>query len=160
MNVDATLRAHLSKALDWADAHVDFNSAVAGVPPALRGAKPAGAPHSAWELLEHLRLSQEDILDFCRNPEYQEGNWPADYWPASATPPDDGAAWDASVAAFRRDLDALKALASDTALDLFSTIPHGTGQTYLRELLLVIDHNSYHIGQLVALRRQLGSWPA
>jgi uncharacterized damage-inducible protein DinB len=115
-------------------------------------------PHSPWQLLEHLRLTQHDILDFCRNPAYSERAWPKDYWPSSAGPPT-AAAWDESVAAFRREREELKQLAADPALDLFARIPHGTGQTYLRELLLVADHNAYHIGQLVLVRRSLGVWP-
>jgi hypothetical protein len=130
---------------------------VNGVPAAARGRKPQGLPYSPWQLLEHLRLSQRDVLDFCRDPAYVEQKWPDDYWPPTEAPPD-AAAWDRSVAAFRRDRDALKALAADTRLDLFTTIPHGSGQTYLRELVLMIDHNAYHVGELVAVRRALGVW--
>jgi uncharacterized damage-inducible protein DinB len=115
-------------------------------------------PHSPWQLLEPLRLTQHDILDFCRNPAYSERAWPKDYWPSSAAPPT-AAAWDESITAFRREREELKQLAQDPALDLFARIPHGTGQTYLRELLLVADHNAYHIGQLVLVRRSLGIWP-
>lgn len=158
MNSESILRAHISRALDWGDAHVDFDTIVEGMPSALRGAKPDGAPHSAWELLEHLRITQEDILDFCRNPEYWERNWPDEYWPPTMAPPDD-AAWARSTEAFRRDREELKKLTLDPAIELYAAIAHGTGQTYLRELLLVIDHNSYHLGQLVSLRRQLGCWP-
>ena len=158
MDRDAALREHLRKLLDWQDAHVSFDNAVAGVPVALRGAVPKGAVHSPWQLLEHLRICQRDILDFCRNPRYVE---PAmeQYWPASATPPS-ADAWEKSVAAFRRDRANLRRLAADPAVDLFARIPHGSGQTYLRELLLVADHNAYHVGQLVALRRSLGTWSA
>ena len=154
---DDALRAHLRRLLDWQDAHAGFDAAVDGVPPRLRGVRPEGSAHSPWELLEHLRLTQADILDFCRNPAYAERTWPDDYWPRGPAPPTP-AAWDESVAAFRRDRAALQQLAADTSLDLFATIPHGTGQTYLRELLLVADHNAYHLGQLVAVRRQLGAW--
>lgn len=158
MNSDSILRAHLSRALDWTDAHVDFDTAVENMPAALRGTKPEGAPHSAWEVIEHLRIAQEDILDFCRNAEYWERNWPDEYWPPTAAPPNDSA-WERSIEAFRRDMEEIKKLTLDPSVELYDAIPHGTGQTYLRELLLVIDHNSYHVGQLVALRRQLGCWP-
>jgi uncharacterized damage-inducible protein DinB len=157
MNRDAALRAHLRKLLDWEDAHVSFDSAVEGIPPALRGVVPAGLDHSPWQLVEHLRRAQHDILDFCRNPAYKELSFPGDYWPPSAPPPS-AAAWKESIASFHRDLDGLKELAEDKDIDLFERIPHGTGQTYLRELLLVADHNAYHVGQLIAVRRALGAW--
>jgi len=150
------LREQLRKVLDWEDAHVGFDKAVAGVPKALRATIPEGSAHSLWQLLEHLRICQLDILDFCRNPGYVEIPMEA-YWPSSATPPS-ARAWEESVAAFRRDRDELKRLAADRGVDLFARIPHGSGQTYLRELLLVADHNAYHVGQLVALRRRLGTW--
>jgi hypothetical protein len=153
---DAPLREHLKKLLDWKDAHVGFDAAVGGIAPAGRGVVPEGLPHSAWQIVEHLRRAQHDILDFCRNPEYVELSFPADYWPSSAAPPSE-AAWKESLAAFRRDRDELKKLASDTT-DLFARIPHGSGQTYLRELLLVADHNAYHVGQLVMVRQALGDW--
>jgi hypothetical protein len=155
---ESILRAHLSRALDWADAHVDFDTAVSNMPANLRGTKPEHAAHTPWELLEHLRITQEDILDFCRNSEYWERNWPEEYWPPSPEPPDDGA-WERSADAFRRDREDLKRLALDPSVELFAAVPHGTGQTYLREFLLVIDHNSYHLGQLVGVRIQLGCWP-
>jgi uncharacterized damage-inducible protein DinB len=151
------LRRQLADALAWHDAHADFERAVAGLSVDARGRKPRGIPYSPWQLLEHLRLSQRDILEFCRNPKYVEMEWPADYWPKNDAPPD-AAAWDASVAAFQRDRAALQQLATDPNVDLFATIPHGSGQTYLRELVLVIDHNAYHVGELVAVRRALGVW--
>ena len=151
------LRRQLAAILDWRDAHAGFDAAVEGLPAELRGRVPAGLPYSAWQLVEHLRLAQHDILDFCRNPAYRELAWPDDYWPRAPEPPSP-ASWDESLAAYRRDRDALRALALDPAVDLFAAIPHGTGQTYLRELLLVADHNAYHVGQLVALRRLLGAW--
>ena len=156
MEHETALRDHLRKLLDWEDAHVNFEKAVAGIPEALRGKAPKGSAHTPWQLLEHLRICQYDILDFCRNPDYVERSF-ADYWPETPAPPSK-AAWDKSVAAFRRDREEIKKLAADTAVDLFSRIPHGSGQTYLREVLLVADHNAYHVGQLVALRRQLGAW--
>ena len=156
-DISAALREHLRRLLDWEDAHAGFDTAVEGVPPDLRGTRPEGLPYSPWELLEHLRFTQRDILDFCRDPEYGERRWPDDYWPATADPPDPDA-WERSAAAFRADRDALKALAADPAVDLFARIPHGDGQTYLRELLLAADHTAYHVGQLVAVRRLLGDW--
>ncbi len=156
MNEQA-LRALLQKVLDWDDAHVGFDSAVAGIPPRLRGKRPAGAPHSAWELVEHLRLAQFDILDFCVNPRYKEHHWPDDYWPSSRGPGSD-AAWKKSIAQYRRDRRALQRLAADESIDLAATIPHGSGQTYLRELVLVADHTAYHVGQLVLVRQLLGIW--
>ena len=156
MSDDQALRAHLRRLLDWEDAHASFDRAIAGLPARLRGATPAGCAHSAWQLLEHLRICQHDILDFCRNPKYVEMAM-EDYWPPSAQP-SSNKAWAASVAAFRRDLATLKRLAADRRIDLFARIPHGSGQTYLRELLLVADHNAYHVGQVVALRRALGQW--
>jgi len=135
-------------------AHLEFEAAIKGFPAALRGVKPAGAPHTPWQLLEHLRIAQEDILDFCRNPKYAEKKWPDDYWPATDVPPDAGA-WDRSAALFRADLKAIEALVLDEANDLTARLPHGTGQTLLREALLVVDHNSYHLGQLVYARKTL-----
>lgn len=155
---DDLLRTHVLRLLDWEDAHVGFDAAVAGLHPSQRGVRPPGLPFSAWEILEHLRIAQADILDFCVNPAYEERKWPDDYWPASEAPPSDEA-WDRSIAGFRRDREELRRLGADTAVDLFARIPHGTGQTYLRELLLVADHNAYHVGQLVAVRRLLGAWP-
>ena len=153
----AALRAQLRRILAWQDAHVGFEKSVEGLSPKLRGVRVVGFPHSAWELLEHMRITQHDILDFCRNPGYTEMTWPDDYWPKSAEPPAERA-WDDSIAAFRDDRAALEALAADESIDLFATIPHGDGQTYLRELLLVADHNAYHLGQLVMVRQQLGAW--
>jgi uncharacterized damage-inducible protein DinB len=150
------LREHLRKLLDWEDAHAGFDKAVARVPVKVRGTIPKGSAHSLWQLLEHLRICQLDILDFCRNPGYADMPAAA-YWPPSAAPPSERA-WAQSIAAFRRDLEALKRLAANREVDLFARIPHGAGQTYLRELLLVADHNAYHVGQLVALRRRLGAW--
>ena len=156
-NHERDLRAHLGRLLDWEAAHAGFDAAVKGIGPALRGVAPKGHPHSPWQILEHMRLAQLDILDFCRNPAYV---WPSsmeEYWPPSASPPS-AKAWRESTAAFRRDRGELKELAANRALDLFARIPHGTGQTYLRELLLAADHNAYHVGQLIAVRRCLGIW--
>jgi uncharacterized damage-inducible protein DinB len=151
------MRSHLVKALNWGDAHATFDAAVKDFPAALRGKRVDGVPYSAWELLEHLRIAQHDILDFSRNPKYKEKKWPDEYWPGSPEPPDDKA-WDRSVAAFRRDMRAFQKLAADPKLKLEKKIPHGEGQTYLREILLVIDHNAYHVAEIVMLRRLLGAW--
>jgi hypothetical protein len=156
---DDALRDHLVRLLEWRDAHVDFDAAVAGLPPHLHGSRPAGLPYSPWELLEHLRITQRDILDFCRDANYSEPRWPDEYWPGSPAPAS-VEAWEESVAAFRRDREELAKLARDRGVELFARIPHGSGQTYLRELLLVADHNAYHLGELVAVRRLLGAWPA
>lgn len=156
MDRDNSLREHLRKLLDWEDAHVNFDTAVKGIPPAVRGVAPDGLPYSPWQLIEHLRLTQHDILDFCCNPAYVEPS-PEDYWPPSAVPETE-ATWEESIAGFRRDRQALSQLAADTAVNLFERIPHGSGQTYLRELLLVADHNAYHVAQLVVVRRCLAIW--
>lgn len=152
-----SLRKHLAALLSWQDAHVDFDAAVKGLPPRLRGVQPQGLPYSAWQLLEHLRLAQRDILEFCVDPAYRAPKWPDDYWPKSAAPPTPKA-WQQSVAGFRADRRSLEKLLADPTLDLFAKIPHGEGQTYLREFLLVADHSAFHVGQLIILRRLLGAW--
>lgn len=157
VHADGSFRKHVADLLDWKDAHVDFDMAVKGIPPRLRGVRPAGLPYSAWELLEHLRLAQWDILDFCINPDYRAPKWPEDYWPEAPEPPT-GRAWQQSIAAFVADRRKLLRLLRDPALDLHATIPHGQGQTYVREFLLVADHNAFHLGQLVIVRRLLGAW--
>jgi uncharacterized damage-inducible protein DinB len=157
MDHDAPLREHLAKLLDWDDAHASFDAAVAGLEPRLRGAVPAGLPHSAWQLVEHLRRAQRDILEFCTAASYSAQKWPDDYWPPKAAPASE-AEWDEAVEGYRHDLETLRALARDPGIDLLAAVPNGTGQTYLRELLLVADHTSYHVGQLVLVRRALGAW--
>jgi len=149
MDHDSAFRDHVANLILWEDAHGGFDSAVDGVPAASRGVVPDGFPHSA--------LAQADILDFCRNSDYEEGTFPDDYWPKSAAPPYDKA-WDESLASFRKDRSDMVALVQDPKRDLLAQIPHGSGQTYLREALLVADHNAYHVGQLIALRRMLGVW--
>jgi hypothetical protein len=151
-----SLRRHVENLLDMKGAHLSFKEAVADFPAALRGKKPAGAPHSAWELLEHMRLAQEDILDFSRNPQYRAKKFPDDYWPPTPEPPDD-AAWDRSVQQFQSDLKELQELMADTKFDLLAKLAHGKGQTLLREALITADHNSYHLGQLMFLRKMLES---
>lgn len=155
----ASVRDHVARVLDWEDAHASFRSAVASLPERLRGKQPSGLPYSPWQLVEHLRITQHDILDFCRNPAYQELSWPDDYWPRSPAP-DGPSAWAESIQAFEQDRATLQQLSRDPAIDLESPIPHGQGQTYLRELLLAADHAAYHIGELIVVRRLLGSWPA
>jgi len=156
---DKALREHLLYLLRGGGAHLNFEAAVANLPSKLRGAKPPRAAHSPWQILEHMRLAQWDILDFCRNPDYTEREFPGDYWPKTQVPPDP-AAWEKSVKAFRADLRAMEKLVADPKTDLFARIRWGDGQTILREALLVADHNAYHLGQLVTVRRLLGAWPA
>ena len=156
MDQNDQLRQQLVKILDWEDAHAGLNTALKDIPPEIRGVQPDGLPYSLWQLLEHIRICQRDILDFSRDPNYREMKF-EEYWPATVAPPTEQA-WDDSIASFRADLESLKQLALDKDIDLFAKIPHGTGQTYLRELLLVVDHNAYHLGQLVAVRRLLGNW--
>jgi hypothetical protein len=158
MSHDRALRDHLLDLLRGGGAHLHFDAAVADLPPHLRGAKPAGLPHTPWRLLEHMRICQWDILEFSRNPKYVELKFPDDYWPKGDAPPND-AAWDRSVESFHANLKAMQDLVADPATDLFAPIPHGDGQTLLREALLLADHNSYHLGQLVTVRRLLGAWP-
>jgi len=152
---EKSLRDHLSQVLDWDHAHLKFDDAVKDFPPALRGVRPAGGPHSAWELLEHLRITLWDILEFTRDPKHVSPKFPDGYWPASEAPPAESA-WDESVAAFRADLRAMTDLVADESIDLYARIPHGDGQTVLREIVLTADHNAYHLGQLVMVRRILG----
>jgi hypothetical protein len=154
---DKALREHLLYLLRGGGAHLDFDAAVADLPAELRGAKPPGVPHTPWRLLEHLRIAQWDILEFCRNPKHVSPHFPDGYWPRRDAPPDEGA-WDRSAAAFRADLKAVQDLVADPTTDLFAPIPHGEGQTILREALLVADHLAYHLGQLVVVRRALGAW--
>jgi uncharacterized damage-inducible protein DinB len=150
----------VASSLGWEQAHAGLESAVENLPPKLRGQRPKGEPHSAWELLEHIRITQRDLLDFCRNPNYVEKlEWPGDYWPPSPAPENEED-WDKSVEDYRRDRDALAEFTTDSDIDLTSKIPRGTGQTYLRTILLAVDHTSYHVGQLVLVRRLLDAWPA
>ena len=155
---DKALRAQLADFLDWKNAHVGFDDAVKGVPAKLRGAVPKGFAHSVWQIVEHVRIAQSDILDFCINPRYQHTmKWPDDYWPKRPAPKS-ATAWSKSLSGIRRDRKAMQRLAADERIDLFARIPHGTGQTYLREVLLVADHTAYHVAQIVDVRRALGNW--
>ena len=158
MNESTALRDQLARLLDWEDAHVDFDNALDGVPPDKRGARAGGFEHSPWQLLEHIRTAQEDILDFCVNSAYQHTmKWPEDYWPTDPAPPSEEA-WTDSIASCVRSREALKRLAREID-DLTSRVPTGEGpQTYLRAILLAADHAAYHVGQIVAVRRALGVW--
>ena len=157
MSQDEGLRRQVSGPLDWQDAHAGFEKILEGIPTKLRGVAPDRLPYTPWQLLEHLRLTQRDILEFCRNPRYTEPHWPDDYWPPTAAPPTEKA-WQESIKGFLADREAMKQLAQDATVDLLSPIPHGSGQTILREVLLLADHNAYHLGELVVLRRCLGIW--
>jgi len=156
-NESSALRDQLVALLGSSQAHADFEAAVRDLPAELRGKTVRGAEHTAWQLLEHMRIAQWDILEFSRNPKHVSPAWPDGYWPETGAPPDD-AAWDKSIRRFKADRRAIQKLVADPASDLFTPFAHGDGQTLLREALLVADHNAYHIGQLVLLRRLLGAW--
>lgn len=158
MSDDKTLREQLAKIIDWNEAHADFHAAVDDFPAKLRGRVPDGLPHSAWQLLEHIRLALWDILEFSRDARHKSPKWPEGYWPKTKAPAS-AEAWDKSVKAIDQHLDAMRKLVSDPSRDLFAPLPHGTGQTLLRQALLAADHNAYHLGQLVLVRRALGAWP-
>jgi len=151
------LRKNVLELLKGKSAHVDFDAAVSKFPMKRVGEKAEGLPYSAWQLLEHMRIAQWDILEFSRNPKHVSPPWPEGYWPRSESP-SKKESWDKSVRGFRADLKAMMKLVADPASDLLAPIPHGEGQTLLREALLVADHNSYHLGELVMLRRLLGAW--
>jgi hypothetical protein len=154
---DKPLRTQVLSLLRGGGAHLDFDKVIADWPAELRGIKPAELPFTAWRLLEHLRIAQWDILEFSRNPKHVSPPFPDGYWPESLDPPSPEA-WNQSLAAFRADLKAMERLVANPKTDLHARIPHGEGQTILREALLVADHNAYHLGQLVTLRRLLGAW--
>lgn len=159
MSQNQTLREHLNWLLRKGHAHITFDDAIAGIPPDLRGMKPQGIPHTPWRLLEHLRICQWDILEFSRNPQHVSPEFPSGYWPSGDAPPanDD---WDRSVGQFRAELQAMQDLVADESHDLFEPFAHGSGQSLLREALLLADHNAYHLGQLVAVRQALGCPPS
>jgi hypothetical protein len=154
---DQQLREHVVFLLNGGGAHAAFDDVVKDMPENLRGAKANGLPHTAWMLLEHLRIAQEDILEFSVNSKYKARQWPDDYWPKTPAPPNPDA-WDKSIQQFRKDMKAMQRLLEDPKTDLLARIPWGEGQTILREALLVADHNAYHLGQLLDLRRLLGAW--
>lgn len=154
-----TLREHVLGLLSGSNAHVTAEEALADFPAEVRGTRPAGCPHSAWQLLEHLRIAQWDILQYCLGADYRSPAWPAGYWPASVAPPDEPA-WQRSVAAFLADLEAVRSRAADPACDLLAPLPHDPDVTWLHEICLIASHNAYHLGQLVLVRRMLGAWAA
>ena len=153
----ASLRAHLLDLLEGKQAHAPFESVMDDWPAELRGAKTEGLPYTPWQVLEHMRIAQWDIVEFSINPDHVSPDYPAGYWPAAEKPPSPEA-WDESVHAFTAELGRMKALVEDRSLDLFEPFPHGSGQTLLREAMLLADHNAYHLGQLLLLRRLLGAW--
>ncbi len=156
-NDDRALRTNLTELLNGGGAHADYGKALESLPFNLQGVKPTNAPHTPWQLLEHMRITLHDLVDFCTNPEYLAANWPDDYWPANAAPASAND-WDDSVRAFRADLKEFEKFIQDEAGNLYSAIPWGDGQTIFREILLAADHNSYHLGQLILVRQQLGAW--
>ncbi len=157
IDADQSLRKQLIELLKGGNAHATFDEAVAGFPSELRGKKVKGLPYSAWMLLEHMRIAQWDILEFSRNPKHESPGFPDGYWPKEDAPPSESA-WENSLNMFRRDLEAMQKLVSDPKSDLHKPFPWGDGQNLLREALLVADHNAYHLGELVLLRRLLGAW--
>lgn len=157
LNNDKSLREHVVYLLKGGGAHVDFEAAIKDLAAELRGKRPKGAQHSPWEILEHMRLAQSDILEFTRDPKHQSPAWPEGYWPGAPAPPNERA-WAKSVRAFRADREAMCSLVADRSTDLLKRIEPGDGQTPLREALLVADHNAYHLGELVLVRRLLGAW--
>jgi len=148
------LRDHLLTLLSGKGAHIDFDSAIRKVPPEVRGKRPAGGDHSPWELLEHMRLAQWDILEYVRNPKHVSPEFPSGYWPKSPMPASD-AEWNKSIEAFHRDLHDVMEIVKDKSADLVAPIAHTGGKhTILREVLLIADHNAYHLGQLVMAAKQ------
>jgi hypothetical protein len=158
MDSDKGLRQQLIDLLQGGNAHVKFDDVIADFPAELRGQKAANLPHSAWMLLEHMRIAQWDILEFSRNRKHESPAWPKGYWPATDDPPST-AQWNASIKQFRADLKEMADLVKNPKTDLFAKIPWGDGQTILREALLVADHNAYHLAQIVDVRRLLEAWP-
>ena len=158
-NHDQALRQHLLDLLKGGNAHVKFEEAVKDFPEGLRGKKPEGQPHTAWRLLEHMRIAQWDILEFSRSSKHVSPEFPDGYWPEGDAPPS-VAAWEKSVKQFRADLKAMQDLVADPKTDIYARIPWGDGQTILREALLVADHNAYHLGELLMIRRLLRAWKA
>jgi DinB superfamily len=157
MQSDQQLREQLARFIDWHEAHADFAAAVDDFPAELRSRVPQGLPHSAWQLLEHMRIALWDIVEFCRDTRHKSPPWPEGYWPKHAAPPSE-AAWEKSVKAVRENMESLRKLIKDPKQDLFAPLPGGSGQTLLREALLAADHNAYHLGELVLVRRALGAW--
>jgi hypothetical protein len=157
MKKQKTLQEHLVELLKGGQAHVNFESALKDWPAKLRGKRPTGAVHSPWEVLEHMRIAQWDILEFTRNPKHVSPVFPAGYWPNSPAPPNKNA-WEKSVKTFGAELNAMIQMVESKSTDFYAPILHGDGQTVLREMLVLADHNAYHLGELVLLRRLLGAW--
>jgi hypothetical protein len=154
---EKVLREYLAKVLTWGEAHADWKKALARMEFAKTGIRAPGLPHSAWELLEHARIAQWDILEFSRNAKHKSPDWPSGYWPSSAGPASQ-THWNDSAERFLKDMKAMARLVENPKTDLFKKIPHGSGQTILRQLLLLADHNAYHLGQFVLVRRAVGAW--
>jgi uncharacterized damage-inducible protein DinB len=154
---EATVRKALLEFLQGKSAHASLEDTLADFPPALAGKRPDGMPHTAWQLVEHMRITLRDLLDFCTNSEYEALEWPKEYWPEQDAPSSE-AAWKESVRALREDLKGFEDLARNPKTNLYAPIPWGDGQTVLREILLAGDHTSYHTGQLILVRRALGAW--
>lgn len=152
------IRSIVASSLDWDQAHATFDAAVANLPKDLRGKRPDNFPHSVWELVEHIRIAQDDLADFMERADYHRIKWPDDYWPKDPAPASD-AAWDESIAAVLRDREHLKQITMRESIDLVGSIPWGEGRTYLRTILVAVDHTAYHVGQILAVRKLLGAWP-
>lgn len=157
MDLDKQVREQLVMLINWEDAHVGLDRALDELPVAARGQVPKGMAHSIWQIVEHMRIAQEDILEFSRNPKYKEKKWPDQYWPAAHAPADEEA-WQKSIDTFHKEREAFCAMVVDPAQELFAPFPWGSGQTLMREALLIADHNAYHTGEIVAVRRALGVW--
>jgi len=153
----SSLRSHLVEQLAGQNAHVGLDKAVAGLKTKETGIIPTGCTHSIWMQVEHIRIAQHDILDFSRNPDYTPLSWPEDYWPRESSPQSKDQ-WEQTLAAITTDLDEMVDLVKEEENDLLEPIPHGDGQTLLREAMLIVDHNAYHIGQIVQLRKIMGNW--
>jgi uncharacterized damage-inducible protein DinB len=156
-NADSALRKHLAALLKGGEAHLTLGDALADFPADKRATPAHGLQHTAWQLLEHIRIAQWDILGFSRNPKHVSPDFPDGYWPKPSAVPDD-AAWKKSEQAAQNDLRSMIDLISNPRSDLYAKFPWGDGQTLLREALVLADHNAYHLGQMVDLRRALGIW--
>lgn len=152
------IREIVARSLSWEEAHATFDKAVANLAVNLRGKRPGNFPHSCWELLEHIRIAQEDLADFMERADYHQYKWPDEYWPLDPAPPSDKA-WDDSIAAVLRDREHIKEITMRESIDLTAKVPWGNGQTYLRTILVAVDHTAYHVGQILAVRKLLGAWP-
>jgi uncharacterized damage-inducible protein DinB len=157
MNNDQALRKALIDYLEHPHTHAPFMDAVKNFPEKLMNEKPNNLPYSFWQLLEHIRISQFDMIDFMHNPDYKEMEWPKDYWPTDSQKAT-AKMWNESVKKYEKDIETLKKIIEDPKLDMLAPIPHGQGQTILREVLQIIDHASYHIGEFIVMRRLTGEW--